>query len=68
MEAIGILLDGIAPDGDRAGPLMPGFAGAFTDRQLAGLLRYLRAHYSTGPAWSNLEDKLREIKDSRGRR
>ena len=31
-NAIMILLDGIAPDGGRAGPLMPGFAGALHRR------------------------------------
>src|SRR6185295_14582733 len=67
-NAILVLLDGIAPGGERAGPLMPGFAGAFTDPQLAGLLRYLRAHYSAGPAWADLEGKVRNVRDTRGRR
>lgn len=57
-NAILILLDGISPGGERAGPVMPGFRQAFTDAQLAGLLRYLRAHYGTGPAWSDLEAKI----------
>jgi mono/diheme cytochrome c family protein len=67
-NAIMILLDGISPGGERAGPLMPGFAGAFTGPQLAGLLRYLRAHYSTGPAWNDIDGQLRSITESRGRR
>jgi mono/diheme cytochrome c family protein len=67
-NAILILLDGIAPGGERAGPLMPGFAGAFTDPQLAGLLRYLRAHYSGGPAWADLAAKVRTVREARGRR
>jgi len=62
------VLDGIAPSGGRAGPLMPGFAGAFTDAQLASLLRYLRAHYSPGPAWRDLDGTLRSIAENRGRR
>jgi mono/diheme cytochrome c family protein len=66
-SAIMILLDGIAPASGRAGPLMPGFAGAFTDAQLAALLRYLRAHYSAGPAWPDLEGTVRGITEDRGR-
>lgn len=67
-NAIMIVLDGIAPAAGQAGPLMPGFAGTFTDAQLAGLLRYLRAHYSAGPAWSDVDGTVRSITESRGRR
>jgi mono/diheme cytochrome c family protein len=67
-NAIHIVLDGIAPAAGTAGPLMPGFAGTFTDAQLAGLLRYLRTHYSTAGAWSDLDDAVRSITESRGRR
>ena len=66
-NAIMILLDGVAPASGRAGPLMPGFAGSFTDAQLAALLRYLRAHYSAGPAWPDLEGTVRSITEGRGR-
>ena len=50
----------------RKGPLMPGFAGTFTDAQLADLLRYLRAHYSAAGAWSDLDGAVRSISESRG--
>ena len=48
--------------------MMPGFAGTFTDAQLADLLRYLRAHYSAAGAWSDLDGAVRSIFDSKGRR
>jgi mono/diheme cytochrome c family protein len=67
-NAIMVVLDGIAPVAGESGPLMPGFAGTFTDAQLAALLRYLRAHYSDGPAWSDLDGVVRSIRQSRGRR
>ena len=67
-NAINIVLGGIAPPAGVAGPLMPGFAGTFSDAQLAGLLSYLRAHYGPGPAWSDLNDRVRSMTESRGRR
>jgi mono/diheme cytochrome c family protein len=47
---------------------MPGFAGTFTDAQLAGLLRYLRAHYSAAGPWSDLDGAVRNVTESKGRR
>jgi mono/diheme cytochrome c family protein len=67
-NAIMIVLEGVAPPNGQAGPLMPGFAGTFTDAQLAGLLRYLRSHYSAGPAWADLDGTVRKITGNRARR
>ena len=61
-DAILILLDGIRPADGATGPTMPGFAGAFTDDQLAALLRYVRAHYGSGPAWTDIAAVLGEIR------
>ena len=66
-DAILIVLDGIRPPEGQAGPWMPRFDGAFTDAQLAILLGYLRAHYGEGPAWTDLETRLRDIRRSRER-
>jgi mono/diheme cytochrome c family protein len=66
-DAILIVLDGIrSPDG-QPGPWMPRFDGAFTDAQLAALLNYLRAHYGQGPAWTNLEQQVHDIRESKER-
>ena len=62
-----ILLDGIRPGGERAGPSMPSFDGAFTDAQIVGLLRYIRAHDSSDPAWTDIETRLRDIREGRKR-
>ena len=61
------MLDGIQPEGEQPGPVMPRFDGALTDAQLAALLKYLRAHYSAGPAWTDLERTVRNIRHSRER-
>jgi len=67
-NAIPILIDGIRPGEGKAGASMPGFAGAFSDAQLTALLLYLHAHYSSGPAWTDLETTLRDIRRGRERR
>jgi mono/diheme cytochrome c family protein len=66
-DAIYIVLDGIRPEGERSGPLMPRFDGAFTDAQLAALLHYVRAHYGNGQAWPNLEKTVHDIRQSKER-
>ncbi len=66
-NAIRIVLDGVRPGGDGAGPLMPEFDGVFTDAQLVALLSYIRAHYGGGPAWTDLAAQLRDIRADRKR-
>jgi mono/diheme cytochrome c family protein len=66
-DAILILLDGIQPGEGKSGPSMPGFAGAFSDAQLTALLLYARAHYGSGPAWTDLGTTLRDIRRTRER-
>ncbi|HEX3954456.1 MAG TPA: cytochrome c [Stellaceae bacterium] len=63
-NAIRILLYGIRSDGERSGPWMPRFAGAFTDAQLAALLTYIRGHYSSGPSWADLAGKVADVRHS----
>ena len=66
-NAILVVLDGVPLGEGQAGPSMPGFEGAFSDAQLTALLHYLHAHYSSGPAWTNLETTLRDIRRARQR-
>ena len=61
-NAIRVVLDGIHPEQGRSGPMMPGFAGAFTDQQVAALLGYMRARFSTQPAWNDLPDRVRRVR------
>jgi mono/diheme cytochrome c family protein len=64
-NAILIVLNGIRPSEERAGPWMPGFDGAFTDAQLAALLAYIRAHYGSGLPWTDLATKVSNLRGSR---
>jgi mono/diheme cytochrome c family protein len=66
-NAIRIVLDGVQLGEGEAGPSMPGFRGAFSDAQLIALLHYLHAHYSSGPAWTDVETTLRDIRRARER-
>jgi len=64
-NTIRIVLDGIGPAQDRRGPLMPGFSGALTDGQIAQLIGYVRAQFSTQPAWRDLETTIRRIREGK---
>jgi mono/diheme cytochrome c family protein len=61
-NAANIVLSGVrAVEGERS-PIMPGFAAAMDDQQTADLLHYLRARFSSRPAWAGVE---RTIADAR---
>jgi mono/diheme cytochrome c family protein len=66
-DAILVILDGIRPAEGERGPWMPRFDGAFTDAQLAALLRYLRAQHSGAPPWSDLERRIRALRQTKER-
>ena len=50
-----------AAEGERS-PIMPGFAGALTDRQLVDLLAYVRSRFSDKPPWTGTEKDVREAR------
>jgi mono/diheme cytochrome c family protein len=57
-----IVLSGVhAVEGERS-PIMPGFAGSMDDQQISDLLNYLRARFSSQPAWTGVE---RAVADAR---
>ena len=58
---IHVILNGIWPQAGEPGALMPGFAAELTDKQVAALVAYLRAHFSTRPAWDDAPESVREI-------
>ena len=49
----------------RRGPSMPGFADVLTDAQVVELLKYARARFTTLPAWSDLEARVRRIREGK---
>lgn len=60
-----IILEGIHPTEGEAGPLMPDFAGALTNDQIGTLVAYLRSHFTTRPAWTDIDKRLTELRTSR---
>jgi mono/diheme cytochrome c family protein len=58
-----ITLEGIAPLEGRGGGIMPGFAGALTDRQMAALAEYLRKEIGRAPPWSDVELEITKARD-----
>jgi mono/diheme cytochrome c family protein len=53
-DTITIVLKGLKPPTGAAGPAMPAFEASFTDAQVAEITAYLRARFSSRPAWSRL--------------
>jgi cytochrome c553 len=47
--------------GERS-PIMPGFAASMDDAQIAVLMDYLRARFSSAPAWTGLENTVAEAR------
>ena len=64
---IRIVLQGMAPADGEPGAYMPGFAGAFTDEQVALLVAYLRATYTDRPQWKNVEREVRKVRQQLAR-
>jgi mono/diheme cytochrome c family protein len=58
---IHILLQGIHPTDGEPGALMPSFAGALTERQLAEVITFARATFTDRPAWPDVEKEIRRI-------
>jgi mono/diheme cytochrome c family protein len=59
-----VILEGIDPPNASPAALMPGFGAALTDSQIAALMAYLRRSFSDQPAWSGLENTVREARQS----
>jgi mono/diheme cytochrome c family protein len=57
-NAANIVLSGIRPAEGERSPIMPGFANSMNDAQIASLLNYLRARFSSQPAWTGIENAV----------
>ena len=61
---INVVLNGLpATEASRA-PIMPGFANAMNDSQVAALAQYLRAHFTDKGPWTDIEDALHKARDA----
>jgi len=66
-DTVNIILHGLEPPVGRAGPYMPAYADAFTDAQVAEIVRYLRVRYGSGADWADLEDTVSKARDRSAR-
>ena len=60
---IRITFDGVAPREGSAGGIMPGFAGALTNRQMTALAGYLRSEVGHAPPWSDVEREIAKARE-----
>jgi mono/diheme cytochrome c family protein len=64
-NVINVVLWGLPPAEGERSPIMPGFAGSFSDQQLAALLSYMRSRFSDKPAWADIEKDIRDARTGR---
>jgi mono/diheme cytochrome c family protein len=62
VNVINVVLAGLPQRPGEIGPLMPAFAPAMTDEQVAALLDYLRERFTDKPAWPDLVETVREAR------
>ncbi len=60
INLIRVTLNGVSLKEGLPEAMMPGFAHALDDRQIASLLAYLRSTHTDQPAWTNLEQQVRD--------
>jgi mono/diheme cytochrome c family protein len=59
---IHIIREGIEPPAGTPSAQMPGFGDAFTDAQLASLVKYLRRNFSDQPPWRDVDGAIRKLR------
>lgn len=62
LNLIQVTLNGISTDDGLRDVLMPGFAAALSDEDIAALAAYLRATQTTEPAWSDLQKRVAALR------
>ncbi len=65
LNLIQIIQQGVKPPEGEPGPYMPGFAGAFTDRQIVALASYLRGRFTGLEPWTDIDDVVAEATGER---
>jgi mono/diheme cytochrome c family protein len=63
-NAANIILSGIRPVAGERSPIMPAFANSMNDDQISALLNYLRGRFSNQPAWTGVEQTVRDARRS----
>jgi cytochrome c553 len=62
---IRVVLDGVGIRDGMPGVMMPGFARALSDPDIARLAAYLRRTRTELPAWTNIESQVAAIRKER---
>lgn len=60
-----ITLEGIPAREEEPSRAMPGFAEALTDEQVKDLMAYIREHFGRLPAWRDVDEELKKIREER---
>jgi mono/diheme cytochrome c family protein len=55
---VNVVLNGLPAAEAKRAPIMPGFANAMDDAQVAALARYLRASFTAKPAWTDIDTSI----------
>ena len=63
---IHVVMEGITAPHGAAAALMPGFATALTDQQVTALVTFVRATFSDQPAWGDVENQVRKLRQRSG--
>jgi len=61
---INVVLNGLPAAEAAHAPIMPGFANAMNDGQLAALARYARAHFTDRAPWNDIENSVIAIRSA----
>jgi mono/diheme cytochrome c family protein len=59
---VNIVLQGLPAAEAKRTPIMPDFAGAMNDTQVAALARYLRARFSDQGAWTDIAKSVHDVR------
>lgn len=62
---INVVLWGLPPSNGLRSPIMPGFSEAMSDEQLRALVTYVRQRFGDGPAWTNIDQDIRDARTGR---
>jgi len=59
-----IVIAGVQPVAGERSPIMPGFGNSMDDGQIAALLGYLRGRFGRGAAWTNVEEIVKQARQT----
>jgi mono/diheme cytochrome c family protein len=65
-NVVDVIMQGIPFREGRAGPFMPAFGSALTDAQIATIAAFVRARYTSQPAWADIDAAVRAARRQGG--